>query len=229
MKKSDFVFLCIVLFIFTPFFLFPDLYKMYQQLNTNHGMCTSFFKFAILSTLGELLGLRISSGHYLQKGFGILPRALVWGIFGIGINMAFIIFSNGVLSLASYMGVNHPIEIMNSSFTFEKLLLAFTISVILNSIFAPIFMTLHKITDTHILATGGTLHGFFSPIPIGNILQHLNWKVQWNFVFKKTIPLFWYPAHTITFLLPEELRVLFAALLGVALGIILAIAARKSH
>lgn len=90
-------------------------------------------------------------------------------------------------------------------------------------------MTLHKITDTHILATGGTLHGFFSPIPIGNILQHLNWKVQWNFVFKKTIPLFWYPAHTITFLLPEELRVLFAALLGVALGIILAIAARKSH
>lgn len=104
MKKSDFVFLCIVLFIFTPFFLFPDLYKMYQQLNTNHGMCTSFFKFAILSTLGELLGLRISSGHYLQKGFGILPRALVWGIFGIGINMAFIIFSNGVLSLASYMG-----------------------------------------------------------------------------------------------------------------------------
>ena len=55
----------------------------------------------------------------------------------------------------------------------------------------------------------------------------MNWRVQWNFVFKKTIPFFWYPAHTITFLLPEETRVLFAALLGVALGVILAVAARK--
>ena len=35
------------------------------------------------------------------------------------------------------------------------------------------------------------------------------------------------PAHTITFLLPEEARVLFAALLGVVLGILLAVAARK--
>lgn len=89
-------------------------------------------------------------------------------------------------------------------------------------------MTFHKITDTHILATGGTLRGLFTPIPMGYILQNLNWKVQWGFVFKKTIPLFWYPAHTITFLLPSEMRVLFAALLGVALGVILAIAARKS-
>lgn len=47
-----------------------------------------------------------------------------------------------------------------------------------------------------------------------------------NFVFKKTIPFFWYPAHTITFLLPGEMRVLFAAILGVVLGVLLAIAAR---
>jgi hypothetical protein len=43
-------------------------------------------------------------------------------------------------------------------------------------------------------------------------------------VFKKTIPFFWIPAHTITFLLPADFRILFAAILGVALGIILAIA-----
>jgi hypothetical protein len=42
-------------------------------------------------------------------------------------------------------------------------------------------------------------------------------------VFKKTIPFFWYPAHTITFLLPSEQRVLFAALLGIALGVLLAL------
>ncbi len=52
-------------------------------------MVMSFVKFSILSTMGELLGLRISSGHYFRKGFGVLPRAVVWGFLGMGINMAF--------------------------------------------------------------------------------------------------------------------------------------------
>ena len=187
----------------------------------------SFLKFAVLSTLGELLGLRISTGQYLRKGFGVLPRAVVWGVLGMGINLAFIIFSTGVPAAAGYLGVNNPDAIMAGPVTLGKVLLAFAISVSLNSIFAPVFMTFHKITDTHILATGGTLRGLFTPIPMGDIMKNLNWQVQWNFVFKKTIPFFWFPAHTITFLLPGEMRVLFAALLGVALGVILAVAARK--
>ena len=40
---------------------------------------------------------------------------------------------------------------------------------------------------------------------------------------------FWIPCHTITFVLPTELRVLFAAALGVVLGSILAIASPKSE
>ena len=60
-------------------------------------------------------------------------------------------------------------------------------------------MTFHKITDTHILENGGTIRGLFKPIAMGRIMENLNWKVQWGFVFKKTIPFFWYPAHTITF------------------------------
>jgi hypothetical protein len=99
----------------------------------------------------------------------------------------------------------------------------------MNSFFAPVFMTVHKITDTHILNTGGTLKGLFTPIPIGKIMREMNWDVQWNFVFKKTIPLFWYPAHTITFLLPSDMRILFAAILGVVLGLLLSIASLKSR
>lgn len=227
MKRSDYYFLFIILALFVPFFLSDNLYESYKAFNAEHGMVMSFLKFAILSTLGEVLGLRISTGNYIRKGFGILPRALVWGILGMFINLAFIVFSTGVPAAAAYLGVSNPSGIMAGSFCIQKVLLAFAISVTLNSIFAPVFMTFHKITDTHILATGGTLRGLFTPIPMGNILQNLNWKVQWRFVFKKTIPLFWYPAHTITFLLPSEMRVLFAALLGVALGVILAIAARK--
>lgn len=227
MKKGDLLFLCVTLVLFVPFFVSDELYGAYREFNSSHGMLASFFKFAVLSTLGELLGLRISSGSYYRKGFGVMPRAFVWGIFGMAINMAFVIFSTGIPAFAGYLGVENPAGIMSGNISVGKVALAFAISVTMNSIFAPVFMTLHKITDTHILATGGAMRGLFSPIPMGEILQNINWKVQWGFVFKKTIPLFWFPAHTVTFLLPEDMRVIFAALLGVVLGLILAVAARR--
>ena len=226
MKKHDYIMaLCVILF-FLPFFLSPALYEGYKIFNNEHGMFMSFVKFALLSTLGEVIGLRISTGYYYKKGFGILPRAFVWGILGMGINLAFIVFSTGVPNFLAYMGgINAPL-LMVEPFTWAKVGVAFAISVTMNSIFAPVFMTLHKVTDTHILATGGTMGGLFTPIPMANILQNLNWKVQWGFVFKKTIPYFWFPAHTITFLLPSDARIIFAALLGVVLCIFVAIAAR---
>ena len=64
----------------------------------------------------------------------------------------------------------------------------------MNTIFAPVFMTFHKITDTHILDCGGSLRSLVTPIPMTRIITHLNWDAQWNFVFKKTIPFFWYTA-----------------------------------
>ena len=227
MRTKDFIFILIVILIFLPFMISDALYDWYLSFNAEHGMVMSFLKFGILATMGELLGLRISRGVYYFDGFGVLPRAIVWGILGMGINMAFIVFSTGVPAFVGYMGMNNPSGVMSGALTPEKVLLAFSISVVMNSIFAPVFMTLHKITDTHIMNNGGTLRGLFTPIKMGEIMQNLNWKVQWGFVFKKTIPLFWFPAHTITFLLPGEMRVLFAALLGVLLGVILSIAARK--
>lgn len=227
MRTKDFIFILIVILIFLPFMISDALYDWYLSFNAEHGMVMSFLKFGILATMGELLGLRISRGVYYFDGFGVLPRAIVWGILGMGINMAFIVFSTGVPAFMGYMGMDNPSGVMSGGLTPEKVLLAFSISVVMNSIFAPVFMTLHKITDTHIMNNGGTLRGLFTPIKMGEIMQNLNWKVQWGFVFKKTIPLFWFPAHTITFLLPGEMRVLFAALLGVLLGVILSIAARK--
>lgn len=227
MRAKDFIFILIVIAVFLPFTISDTIYNWYLSFNAEHGMVMSFLKFGILATMGELLGLRISRGVYYFDGFGVLPRAIVWGILGMGINMAFIVFSTGVLAFMGYMGMDNPSGVMSGTLTLEKVLLAFSISVVMNSIFAPVFMTLHKITDTHIMNNGGTLRGLFTPIKMGEIMQNLNWKVQWGFVFKKTIPLFWFPAHTITFLLPGEMRVLFAALLGVLLGVILSIAARK--
>jgi hypothetical protein len=237
MKKQDFIFVIFVCLLFLPFFLSNQVFRFYESFNTEHPFLISFIKFAILSTLGEIIGLRIRTGQYLQNGFGIIPRALVWGFLGIGIKMAFVIFGEGAPRMLALMGVTfpygNPAEILKpdffSTFSGLQLLTAFTVSATMNTFFAPVFMTIHKITDTHILNTGGTLSGFFKPINVGKIMHGINWKVQWNFVFKRTIPLFWIPAHTLTFLLPAEYRILFAAFLGIILGILLSLASLKSR
>ena len=91
-------------------------------------------------------------------------------------------------------------------------------------------MTFHKCTDIHITDGGGTVAGLLKPMKMREIMsKRIDWDTQWNIVFKKTIPLFWFPAHTITFILPPTLQVLFAALLGVALGLILALAGNKKQ
>lgn len=229
MKRSDLLFVCCVVLFFLPFFLSADVFDAYNTFNRAHGMVMSFFKFALLATLGEVIGLRLKTGRYNTPGFGILPRAIVWGFLGLTIKLAFVIFTSGTLDFLKYMGMSDAAEIFKGGFSGGKLFIAFSISVLMNSIYAPVMMTLHKITDTHILTTGGTIKGLFSPIDFKGILTNLNWDVQWNFVFKKTIPFFWYPAHTITFLLPPDFQVLFAALLGIALGVMLAIASLKSR
>ena len=227
MKKHDILFILLVVVVFLPFFASDAVYEWYKSFNAAHGMVMSFLKFAILATLGEVLGLRISSGVYNRKGFGILPRMVVWGLLGMGINMAMIVFSKGVPMFMEYMGMSDASALINGEMGLDKILIALAISVTMNTIFAPVFMTFHKITDTHILQCGGSIKSLITPIPMTKIITGLNWNVQWNFVFKKTIPMFWYPAHTITFLLPAEMRVLFAALLGIVLGVLLAVAARK--
>lgn len=228
MKKSDLLFVILIVAVVAMFFFISPVTHWYLQFNKEHGMIMSFFKFAILATLGEIIALRIKTGNYNEPGFGIIPRMVVWGFLGLAINLAFNIFATGAPAFLAYMGLKEAPNAMSGSFSWLKLLDAFTISSTMNLVFAPVMMTFHKITDLHIISTGGSIKGLFSPIPFGKILTSINWDIMWNFIFKKTIPFFWIPAHTITFLLPVEFRVLFAALLGIALGLILAIGGQKA-
>jgi len=239
MKKNDllfFTFAILVLLIFIPLPFLSCFHKGFLY-NPQYWVLTSFIKFGLLATIGEVIGLRIKTGKFNASGFGILPRAIVWGFLGITIKFAFDVFGGGIPAfLEKSCQVSGVSDAMKSKDIFDaiekglgatRLLAAFCISATMNIIYAPIMMTFHKITDTHIVDNGGTLKGFFKCINMGDILSRINWNVQWNFVFKKTIPFFWIPAHTITFLLPVEYRVAFAAVLGIALGIILAIASIK--
>ena len=230
MKKtltSDILFVSVLALLFVPFVMSECLYTWFKLASANHAFLMGFAKFAILATMGEMLGLRIRKGVYNEAGFGLVPRAVVWGFLGVAITAALMTFKAGVPQ-ALYGAGGKVVAAMSGGLTWWKLLGAFSISVMINAIFAPVFMVFHKITDTHIAQTGGTLKGFFTnKLDFSNILQNLNWTVQWKFVFMKTIPFFWIPAHTITFILPNELQVLFAAVLGIVLGVIMSIAANK--
>ena len=146
------------------------------------ALVMSFVKFGILATLGEMLGLRISAGVYNRKGFGVLPRAVVWGLLGMGINAAMIIFSKGVPQFMEYMGMANAAAIINGEFCLDKLWIAFAISVAMNTIFAPVFMTFHKITDTHILDCGGSPRSLLTPIPMTRIITTSELGCTMNFV-----------------------------------------------
>lgn len=227
-QKQDFLFICIILCLFLPFFFSGEIYAAYKLFNGNHPYVMAFFKFAALSTLGECLGLRIKEGRYNKPGFGILPRTIVWGLLGIWIASAMKVFASGVPPFLQTLGLYAPGDNLANVPLLKKVAGAFFISLFMNTTFGPVFMTLHKITDTHILQNGGKATALIRPINFAASLQQINWKVQWGFVFKKTIPFFWIPAHTVTFMLPAGMQVLFAAVLGVALGLILSIAAKKA-
>ncbi len=230
MKKQDWILILCVVAVLTPFFIpATGFFDWFNNATANHPYIMAFFKFAILATLGECLALRIRKGVYNEPGFGIVPRMMVWGFLGMCIAMAMVIFKTGVPAFLGSLGWKEAAALFAApQLTWGKLGVAFAVSVLMNSIFAPVMMTFHKCTDIHILDNGGTVRGLLRPMKMREIFAtKVNWDVQWNFVIKKTIPLFWFPAHTITFILPATFQVLFAALLGVALGLILALAAGK--
>jgi hypothetical protein len=230
MKKQDWIVILIVVVVLASFFIpATGFFAWFEASTAAHPFIMAFFKFAILATFGEMLALRIRKGVYNEKGFGIVPRMMVWGFLGMCIAMAMIIFKSGVPSFLEVVGGCEKGSLAAifkaSELTWGKLGIAFAVSVLMNTIFAPVMMTFHKCTDIHILDNGGTVRGLLRPMHMREIFANkINWDVQWNVVFKKTIPLFWFPAHTITFILPSTFQVLFAALLGVALGLILALA-----
>ena len=76
----------------------------------------------------------------------------------------------------------------------------------------------HKCSDTYLQALRDK-NG--KGVKLGQVIDAVDWKRFVSFTLFKTVPIFWIPAHTLTFLLPSEYQVMLAALLSVALGIIL--------
>lgn len=203
--------------------------RWFSEGTRNAPLFMGFLKFAVLATFGEALALRLTAGVYNRPGFGLAPKAVVWGFIGVVITIMFMVFGTGVPVALTQLGLVTDAKVLAGPFGGEKVLASFCVSVIMNVTFAPLFMVAHKMTDLHIADCGGRLAALWTPLPAARLLERVSWPVMWGFVFVKTIPLFWIPMHTITFLLPPHFRVLFAAALGIALGIILAFASLKSQ
>lgn len=210
MKKGDFLWVLIMITII-GFISTPATNKIFMEFTGEHPYISGFIKFSILATMGELLAVRIIKKDWNSLPKGIPYRALVWGMLGMLIVIAFEIYGSGVAS-AQAKGLLPK---------GGRLVYAFLVSTLLNSTFAPMLMGTHKITDTYI----DLIYKNQGNRPtIAAITEAIDWNGFISFVIMKTLPLFWIPAHTITFLLPPEYKVLFAASLSLALGLILAFA-----
>jgi len=111
-------------------------------------------------------------------------------------------------------------DLFKTNDTLNKIFIAFSVSLFLNLIFAPTFMILHRFTDTYIELGNGKIKQIIK-VKGKDVINTIDWKNFFGFVVLKTIPLFWIPAHTITFYLPENYRILSAGFLSIALGLIL--------
>jgi hypothetical protein len=140
----------------------------------------------------------------------VLEQAIVWGFFGVWIALAFVVFSNGVDS-AITKHLWFP--------CFPALSKSFWIN--LAGGYAWSMMVAHQYTDFLVRARWQGVLAF------GEFSDQVDRRTTFAYLWK-TIWFFWLPAHTITFSLPPELRVIAAALLAIVLGFLLGLAHRPA-
>ncbi|MBT1247077.1 MULTISPECIES: hypothetical protein [unclassified Thermosipho (in: thermotogales)] len=208
MKKGDFIWIFTFLLII---FLLISLHDYYIALNRSHPYFMGFLKVSILATMGEILSLRLQRKRY-TKPYGLIYRFIIWGFLGMCFVLVFELFSSGTYNVMEKGLLPGKNRFFHAFFT----------STLMNLIFAPTFMAFHRITDTYIDLGKGKIKGILS-VKFSDVINTIDWNKFFGFVVLKTIPFFWIPAHTITFLLPAEYRVLTAAMLSIALGVLLSI------
>ena len=214
MNRFDLVWLAVLGGI-SALLLVPFTHQHFVAMTTAHPYFMGFVKFAVMATMGELLAIRIVTGRWNQP-VGMFYKAILWGVFGMMIVLAFGIFSSGVAaSIKSGL-------LYGGGGALQPLITAFFISFSMNASFGPAFMAVHRMTDTYI-----DMRAEGARPDLATVIARVDWTGFIHFVVAKTCPYFWIPAHTATFLLPPEYRVLVAAYLSIALGAILAYARRR--
>lgn len=218
-KKKSNILACIVslgvILIFALILIFNQSREVFKNLSNTLPYIMGFLKFGLLASCGEIFAIRIKQKRWLFPNY-FHYRALIWGAIGIAITYMMKVYSAGISALMQ----NGLLPSLNASDSFwNNLLRAFFTAATMNLTFGPTFMAFHKCTDSwlDLKAQGNSKPGLKLTI------DSVNWHGFVSFTLFKTIPIFWIPAHTVTFMLPAEYQVIMAAALSIALGVILSL------
>lgn len=212
--------ICILVYIvltvsaFVTMLVVPTFRETFKKLSSTIPYIMGFIKFSLLATAGELLAAAIANREFTLP-VKIIWRFIIWGIIGVWITFMMKVYSAAVGSLmSSGLLVGGDSKFLSALFT----------SVIMNTTFGPTFMAVHKITDKML-----ELFAKKEKVTLKSIVKGIDWCGFWGFTILITVPFFWIPAHTVTFLLQPEYQVMMAAALSVALGIILSLGNRNKN
>lgn len=214
MRKGDFIWI-ITLSAFAAILVVPSTREAFMAFTSSRPYMGGFVKFALLATMGDLLGARIVKGRYIIPP-GIIFRIVIWGIIGMMVSLVFTIFMEGAKAaqnsgLLPFKGVAAA--------------QAFFGSTVMNLTFGPMMMAFHKFTDLYADAKFGGRE----KVTLSRLVDRLDWHSLVEFSWVKTCIFFWIPAHTAVFMLPAQYRVLVSAFLSIALGLLLALAKKEKR
>ena len=167
----------------------------YLALVRAQPLAMAMLQFAVLGTLGDLLGAWLAARRvHWPLGGGLWWRKMVkWALLAVPIKVAFVGYAGFVQALAAHGWLPAG----------EPLLLALATSVAINLQFGPLLVLGHRWLNNRISGIRGA--GGWQHIDRGL------WSLAW----------FWVPAHAVTFALPPDWRIGLAALWSVVLGLIL--------
>lgn len=181
-----------------------------------HPYIGGFIKFAMLATMGDLLGTRIVNKQWVVPK-STWAKSVVWGIIGLMVTLMFTIYMGGTAAAQE-----------SGRLPFQGVLLAQALfgSAIMNVTFGPIMMTFHRFLDMYVDLKYENTKG---RVTLSDLVEKNDWHSLVEFAWMKTCLFFWIPVHMLVFLLPNEYRVLASAFLSIALGLMMAFIKMKSN
>ncbi|MDD5207859.1 MAG: hypothetical protein PHV36_00585 [Elusimicrobiales bacterium] len=164
----------------------------YIELVKAHPITTAMAQFAVLGTFGEIVSKWLAGRRFF---FPFGARGTVLRMLGWALLAVCIKYAfTGFVAFVDGLIAHGLLPAMGA------LGKAFSVSLLMNLQFGPFLVIVHRLIDNAI-----------------------DGKPNWANLDKGLLSLlwFWVPAHTVTFLLPLELRIGLAAVWSVALGLIL--------
>lgn len=204
----------LVLLLCVAILLVPQSREVFLYATDSHPYLCGFFKFFILATMGDLLGVRILNGQWsFPQGFFL--KAGLWGMLGMAITLAMTVYNEGV---------SGAMEVGRLPFENRSIALAFFSSAVMNLTFGPMLYIYHKFGE---LLIDAKCEKRGRRVALSAFVEKVDWQTMVCFSWLKTCTLIWIPLHTIVFLLPPQYRVVVSAFLSLLLGILIALSKKN--